>query len=76
MMQPVMEQIKKEFAGQVKVVFYDVWTPEGEPYGQKFKIQAIPTQIFLDENGQEFHRHLGFYPFDEIKKVFAQKGVN
>jgi len=75
MMQPVMEKIEKEFVGQVKTVFYDVWTKEGKPYGQKYGIRAIPTQVFLDENGKEFHRHTGFYQFGEIKKVFAQKGV-
>lgn len=76
MMQPVMEEIEKKYAGQIKVIFYDVWTPEGQPYGQIYKIRAIPTQVFLDEKSNEFHRHEGFYSFDEIKKVFAQKGVN
>ena len=34
MMQPIMKDIEKEFAGQVKVVFYDVWTTEGEPFAR------------------------------------------
>ena len=32
MMQPIMKDIEKDYAGQVKVVFHDVWTPEGEPF--------------------------------------------
>ena len=31
MMQPIMKEIEAEYRGQVRVVFYDVWTKEGEP---------------------------------------------
>ena len=57
MMQPIMEEIEKEYSDQVKVVFYDVWTEEGQPYAQKYSIRAIPTQIFVDKNGNEYFRH-------------------
>jgi len=75
-MQPIMEEIKKEYRGQVKVVFYDVWTPEGKPYAYKFKIRLIPTQVFLDKDGKEYFRHVGFFPKEELVKVLEQKGVN
>lgn len=75
MMQPVMDGIEKEYAGKVKVVFYDVWTPEGEPYAQKYGIQGIPTQIFLDKEGKEFFRHTGFFPKDQIVKILEENGV-
>ena len=75
MMQPIMDEIEKEYAGQVKVVFYDVWTPEGQPYAKKYGIQGIPTQIFLDKDGKEFHRHTGYYPKEEIEKVLKMQGV-
>jgi thioredoxin 1 len=75
MMQPVMEALKKEFAGQVKVVFHDVWTKEGEPYAVKWRIRAIPTQIFLDKEGKEFFRHTGYFPREEIIKVLKSRGV-
>lgn len=75
MMQPIMDEIAEEYKGQVKVVFYDVWTPEGQPYGEKYRIRAIPTQIFLDENGEEYYRHLGFFPKDDLIKVLNLKGV-
>jgi thioredoxin 1 len=75
-MQPVMKSVEKKYAGQVKVVFHDVWTPEGKPYATKYGIEAIPTQVFLDENGKEFARHVGFFPEEELVKVLKQKGVN
>lgn len=72
-MQPVMRAIEQAFGDQVEVVFYDVWedpTPANE-YG----IQMIPTQVFLDENGEEFHRHVGFYPQVEIEALLIERGL-
>lgn len=75
LMQPVMDEIEREYAGQVKVVFHDVWTPEGQPYAEDYGIQAIPTQVFLDSDGKEFHRHTGYYPKEEIVKILKTQGV-
>lgn len=75
-MVPIMESVEKNFGDQVKVVFYDVWTPEGQPYGQKYGIKLIPTQVFLDENGEEYFRHEGFFPEEELIKILKMKGVN
>ena len=75
MMHPIMKEIEKDYAGQVKVVFHDVWTPEGEPFAVSYKIRVIPTQVFLDQDGEEYFRHEGFFPKDELVKVLKQKGV-
>lgn len=74
-MQPVMKAIEKKYGEQVKVVFYDVWTPEQKPYASKYGIKLIPTQVFLDEKGKEFFRHEGFYPEKEIDKLLKGKGI-
>ncbi|MDQ1353318.1 MAG: thioredoxin 1 [Acidobacteriota bacterium] len=74
-MMPIIEEIKKEYAGQVKVVFYDVWTPEGAPFAGQYKIKLIPTQVFLDKDGNEYFRHVGFFPKEELVAVLKQKGV-
>ncbi len=75
MMQPVMKSIEEKYGNQVKVVFYDVWTKEQKHYAQIYKIRLIPTQVFLDENGKEFHRHEGFYPEAEIEKLLKSRGL-
>jgi len=75
MMQPVMKNIEKKYGEQVKVIFYDVWTQEQRPYAEKYGIRLIPTQVFLDENRKEFHRHEGFYPEEEIDKILKGKGL-
>ena len=74
-MQAVMKSIEKKYCNQVQVVFHDVWTPEGKPFGKQYGIEAIPTQVFLDENGKEFSRHVGFFPEEELVKVLKSKGV-
>ena len=74
-MQPIMDEIEKEYKDQVKVVFHDVWTSEGKPFAGKYKIRLIPTQIFLDSEGKEYFRHEGFFPKKEIIKILKEKGV-
>jgi len=75
-MRPVMDSIEKKYSKQVKVVFHDVWTEAGAPYGQKYGIESIPTQVFLDENGKEYFRHVGFFPEEDVVTVLKMKGVN
>lgn len=74
-MQPIMKSVEEKYGSQVKVVFHDVWTEAGAPYAQKYGIQAIPTQVFLDKDGKEFFRHVGYFPEEELVKVLQQKGV-
>jgi thioredoxin 1 len=74
-MQSVMKSVREKYGKQVNVIFYDVWTPEGKPFGQQYAIQVIPTQVFLDENGKEFFRHEGYFPEEELIKVLKTKGV-
>ena len=72
-MQPVMREIAQEYKGTIQVVFYDVWkTPK---YAKDYGIQIIPTQVFIDKNGEEIFRHVGFYAKDEIIKMLKEKGI-
>jgi thioredoxin 1 len=74
-MQPVMKAIETKYGKEVKVDFHDVWTEAGKPFGTKYGIAAIPTQIFLDETGKEYYRHVGFFPEEELVKILQMKGV-
>lgn len=75
MMQPIMDEIEKEYAGQVNVVFYDVWTEAGKSYAQEYGIRVIPTQIFLNQDGNEYFRHEGYFPKEELVEVLKKQGV-
>ena len=74
-MQPVMKSVEEKYGTQVKVVFHDVWTEAGAPFAKQYGIEAIPTQVFLDESGKEYFRHVGFFPEEELVKILQQKGV-
>ncbi|HCY75625.1 MAG TPA: thioredoxin [Ignavibacteriales bacterium] len=74
-MQPIMKSIEEKYGEQVKVIFYDVWKEDQKKYAQQYGIKLIPTQVFLDANGKEFHRHEGFYPEAEIDKILQGKGL-
>lgn len=73
-MQPIMKSIEEKYKGQVKVTFHDVWKDDAT--AKKYDIELIPTQVFLDPNGNEITRHLGFYPEEEIDKFLQSQGVN
>jgi len=72
-MQPIMKEIAAEFAEDVQVVFYDVWK-DPEP-GRKYGIQLIPTQVFVDADGKEVYRHVGFFPKEELVAVLVKQGA-
>ena len=72
MMAPVLQRLKKDYAGQMDVQFIDVWKDPsaGDPY----KIKIIPTQIFFDPTGKELFRHEGFFGEEEILKKWKELG--
>ena len=72
-MQPVMREIAQKYKGTIQVVFYDVWkTPK---YAKDYGIKMIPTQVFIDKNGDEIFRHVGFFAKDEIIKMLKEKNI-
>ena len=74
MMAPIIEELKKEYAGKADIVFIDVWK---NPYqAERYGIQTIPTQIFYDQDGKEFYRHVGFLDKKRIVDVLTRLGVS
>jgi thioredoxin 1 len=73
MMAPILEDLKKEYAGILDVKFVDAWKNEDE--ARKYRVRGIPTQIFYDASGKELGRHMGFIGKEDILKGFEQLGV-
>lgn len=71
MMRPVMEAVQKEYGDTISVVFYDVY--KQREMGMRYNVRVMPTQVFLDKDGKEFHRHEGFYPKEEIIRLVDKK---
>ncbi len=72
-MKPVMEAVKSNYGDQVDVVFHDVW--QNKEIAEQYNIQRIPTQVFLDKDGKEFHRHEGYYVIEDIDKLLSERGL-
>jgi thiol-disulfide isomerase/thioredoxin len=70
-MAPIIEEMKKDYAGIVDIVFVDVW--KDPKAGKPYKIRLIPTQVFYDTSGREVFRHEGFFSRDDMEKVFQEK---
>ncbi len=74
MMQPILAELREEYAGKLQVDFVDVWKhPE---QADKYGIQTIPTQVIYDSSGKEVFRHIGFWPKDEILAKFKELGID
>jgi len=74
MMAPILESMKKEYAGRLTVEFIDVW--ENPSAGERYGIRLIPTQVFFDAAGREFFRHEGFFSKEDILGVFREHGID
>ncbi len=73
MMKPILDDLREEYAGRMDVLFLDVYKVEGA--AEKYGVDVIPTQIFLDAEGKELFRHVGFYSSQEILAKWAELGV-
>jgi thioredoxin 1 len=72
-MQPIMKEIAAMFPDRVQVIFYDVWKDSAP--AMKYRIQLIPTQVFIDQQGQEIARHVGLFPKEEILGLLKKHGI-
>lgn len=73
MMAPILVELAKEYEGKAAIIFIDVWQQRDQAV--KFKIKAIPTQIFFDKNGKEVERHTGFLDKKGIIERLRKLGV-
>ncbi len=73
MMEPVLNEVRKEYEGRAAVIFIDVW--KDRQAAPKFGVRVIPTQIFYDKEGREVFRHEGFLDKKSIVHVLTKLGV-
>ena len=74
MMFPVLDELKKEYAGKLEVEFIDVW--KNPDAGKQYGIEVIPTQIFFDASGKELFRHIGFFAKEDILAKWKELGMS
>jgi thioredoxin 1 len=73
-MAPILEELKKEYAGKMEVEFVDVW--QNPDAANKYGIRLIPTQIFYEATGKELFRHEGFFGKEDILGKWKALGVD
>jgi thioredoxin 1 len=70
MMQPILRELQVEYEDQVAIPFIDV--SKYKDQGPRFRITAIPTQIFYDHLGQEAFRHSGFLEKRAVVEILEE----
>jgi thioredoxin 1 len=74
LMAPILEEMKKDYAGTINVEFIDVWKEPDR--AKEYGITIIPTQIFYDASGKELFRHEGFFSKEDILGKWKEFGIN
>ncbi len=73
MMAPIMTKLEADYQGKAVIAFIDVWKHREQ--APKYKIRAIPTQVFYDVSGTEVFRHEGFMSEKDIVAQLTKMGV-
>ncbi|MHB8994708.1 MAG: organomercurial lyase [Armatimonadota bacterium] len=73
-MAPILEELKRELAGKIDVEFADV--NKQPALADKYRIEMIPTQVFLSAEGKELFRHVGFYGKADILAKLTELGLS
>jgi len=73
-MAPILEDLKKEYAGQLNVEFIDVW--QNPDAAKQYGVEIIPLQIFYGADGKELFRHTGFFGKEDILGKWKELGVS
>lgn len=76
MMEPILEELTKDYAGKFDVEFIDIGLRENAAFARQHEIKAIPTQIFFDKDGKELWRHEGFLAKDAILAKWKELGYD
>ena len=69
---PILDEMRETFAGQLYVCFVDV--KKNAEAARDYSVRIIPTQIFLDESGNELFRHQGFFSREDMLAEWEKLG--
>lgn len=72
-MVPVLEGLRTDFAGRMDVEFIDI--TRDHQAGEAWRVEIMPTQIYLSADGHELARHQGFASRADILAQWQQLGL-
>ncbi len=70
-MEKVMAKVEEDYV-EVNFVFINVLLPRYQSLIKYYGIATIPTQVLLDNHGNEFFRHHGYYSYGKIVAEFEK----
>jgi thioredoxin 1 len=68
----VMDELERSYADQLAVEFINI--QQHEEAVETYRVQVIPTQVFLGPDGKELFRHTGFYSTEAILGKWHELG--
>lgn len=74
LMKEELALLGQECPDTLEIEMIDVWQDEAS--AKRYGVDVIPTQVFLDADGKELSRHIGFIPRAEILARFAPTGAS
>ncbi len=73
MMMPIFDELETELAGKANVILLQI--ADYRDLANKYQVRVIPTQIFFDQNGEQYLRHEGFLSKEDILKKLKETGA-
>jgi thioredoxin 1 len=74
MMKPMLEGLKREYAGILNVEIIDV--RYDQEASKKYKIPGVPFQLVFDASGKELKRRYGYADKGEILAMLKSVGID
>lgn len=72
-MAPYLESLSNEYRNRANILFVDVRSDQAT--AQRFRVQMLPAQVFLNAQGKEVQRHTGFLERQGIISGLKQAGL-
>lgn len=74
-MAPILEELAREYRGKAHILVLDLSEPVNQKLARRYRVTAIPTQVFFDSQGNQVDVHIGFMPKKEIVRKLEELGV-
>lgn len=70
-MNPIIEELEKEYGNKITVEKYDVDDPANQEVVQKYQVMAMPS-YFVEKDGQVIEQFVGAQPKSTLTKALDQ----
>ncbi|MFA9397331.1 MAG: thioredoxin family protein [Clostridiaceae bacterium] len=72
-MEPIMESLGESYIGKANIKIIDLY--DEKTYAEKYNVTAVPTIIFLDEDGNLYYKYVGYMEEQDIEEILNEMGV-